>query len=107
MIGGSRRSSQRTSLGELSTRSDEFRTRWASHNVRFHRTGFKDINHRIVGDLHLRFEVMDMPADLACHLWCTAQSPVSSQDGFNLNASWAATLDQHEQAEKAGATDDL
>ena len=26
-------------IGELSTRSDEFRVRWAAHNVRFHRTG--------------------------------------------------------------------
>ena len=30
-------------VGELSTRSDEFATRWASHNVRFHRSGLKDI----------------------------------------------------------------
>jgi hypothetical protein len=26
---------------ELSTRSDDFRVRWAAHNVRFHRTGTK------------------------------------------------------------------
>jgi hypothetical protein len=26
-------------VGELSTRSDEFRVRWAAHNVRFHYTG--------------------------------------------------------------------
>ena len=28
-------------IGELSTRSEEFRVRWAAHNVRFHRTGHK------------------------------------------------------------------
>ena len=28
-------------IGELSTRSDEFRVRWAAHNVKFHRTGAK------------------------------------------------------------------
>ncbi|HEX4833295.1 MAG TPA: hypothetical protein VH478_19620 [Trebonia sp.] len=27
-------------IGELSTRSDHFRTWWAAHNVRFHRTGW-------------------------------------------------------------------
>ena len=30
-------------VGELSTRSEEFRTRWAAHNVRIHRTGTKDV----------------------------------------------------------------
>nr|WP_234005572.1 hypothetical protein [Arthrobacter sp. PGP41] len=28
-------------LGELSTRSEEFRTRWARHDVKYHRTGRK------------------------------------------------------------------
>ena len=40
-------------IGELCTRSEEFRTRWAAHNVRFHRTGTKTINHPIVGRLDL------------------------------------------------------
>ena len=34
-------------------RSEEFRTRWASHNVRFHNTGTKRFNHPIVGELTL------------------------------------------------------
>ena len=38
-------------IGELSTRSDEFRARWAAHNVKFHRTGVKRFHHPIVGDL--------------------------------------------------------
>src|SRR5271166_6193420 len=37
-------------VGELSTRSTEFRTRWAAHNVRFHQTGTKRLHHPIVGD---------------------------------------------------------
>lgn len=36
-------------VGELSTLSEKFRSRWASHNVRFHRTGFKAIHHPVVG----------------------------------------------------------
>ena len=35
-------------VGELSMRSDLFRTRWAAHNVRFHRTGAKRIHHPVV-----------------------------------------------------------
>src|SRR4029077_7046521 len=50
-------------VGELSVRSEEFRTRWAAHHVRFHRTGSKSIHHPVVGDLHLAFETMDLPGD--------------------------------------------
>ena len=38
-------------IGELSTRSEEFRTWWAAHNVKLHRTSTKQIHHRMVGDL--------------------------------------------------------
>jgi transcriptional regulator with XRE-family HTH domain len=49
-------------IGELSTRSDEFRTRWAAHNVRFHRTGRKRLHHPIAGTLDLDYEAMEFPA---------------------------------------------
>lgn len=32
-------------VGLLSTRSEEFPVRWASHDVRFHRSGTKRLNH--------------------------------------------------------------
>jgi transcriptional regulator with XRE-family HTH domain len=89
-------------VGELSMRSEEFRTRWAAHNVRFHRTGYKDIHHPIVGDLHLTFEAMDLPADPGLSLVVYSAEPGSpSEDGLNLLASWAATLDQTDAAEAA------
>lgn len=50
-------------IGELVTRSDEFRTRWARHGVQFHRLGIKRIHHPLVGDLELDYEAMDLPAD--------------------------------------------
>ena len=37
-------------IGELSTRSEVFRTRWANHNVRLHRTGAKVYHHPWSGD---------------------------------------------------------
>ena len=40
-------------VGELATRSEEFRTRWAAHNVRLHRTGVKHFHHPVVGTLDL------------------------------------------------------
>ncbi|MEQ4209709.1 hypothetical protein [Actinopolymorpha sp. B9G3] len=48
-------------IGELSTRSETFRTRWAAHNVRFHRTGVKKLHHPVVGDLDLNFEAHGVP----------------------------------------------
>ena len=50
-------------IGELSTRSDEFRRRWAAHNVRIHTTGIKLLHHPVVGDLDLPFESFPLPAD--------------------------------------------
>jgi hypothetical protein len=50
-------------IGELSTRSQEFRTRWAAHDVRFHRTGSKQLHHPVVADLDLTYEAMELPAD--------------------------------------------
>jgi hypothetical protein len=50
-------------VGELSTQSAEFRTRWAAHNVRFHDTGVKEYHHPLVGDLTLTYNRMDLAAD--------------------------------------------
>ena len=50
-------------VGELSTRSEDFRTRWAAHDVRLHRTGIKQFRHPVVGDFDLSFETMHLTAD--------------------------------------------
>jgi len=81
-------------IGQLSTQSETFRTRWAAHNVRFHRTGHKQLRHPIVGDLELTFEAMELPGEDLTVLVYTAEPGSPSQDALNLLASWAATLDQ-------------
>jgi transcriptional regulator with XRE-family HTH domain len=86
-------------VGELSTRSEIFRTRWAAHNVRFHHTGVKHFHHPVVGDLSLTFEAMELPADTGLTLTAYSAEPGSaSRDALNLLASWSATLDQAETA---------
>ena len=40
-------------VGELSTRSPEFRQRWSAHDVRLHGAGTKHFHHTTVGDLEL------------------------------------------------------
>jgi transcriptional regulator with XRE-family HTH domain len=93
-------------IGELSTRSETFRTRWAAHNVRFHRTGFKQLHHPVVGHLDLAFEAMELPADPGLTLLAYTAEPGSpSQDALNLLASWAATNDQHDQADTPRTTE--
>jgi transcriptional regulator with XRE-family HTH domain len=94
-------------VGELSTRSQEFRTRWAAHNVRQHQTGRKRLHHPVVGDLELTYEVLALPADAGLSLVVYGAEPGSaSQDGLKLLASWAATLDQVEQAATPQAPED-
>ncbi len=86
-------------VGELSTRSETFRTRWAAHNVRFHDTGFKRFHHPVVGDLSLTFETMALAADPGLMMFVyTAEVGSKSEEALNLLASWAATLDQAEPA---------
>jgi hypothetical protein len=79
-------------VGELSTRSDEFRVRWAAHNVRFHRTGTKRIHHPVVGDLELSYETMELSADAGLTVAIfTAEPGSASQQALDLLASWTAT----------------
>jgi transcriptional regulator with XRE-family HTH domain len=86
-------------VGELSTRSEEFRTLWAAHNVRQHYTGLKHFHHPVVGDLHLMFDGLDLPADPGLSLLVyTAEPGSATEDALRLLASWAATLEQAEQA---------
>jgi transcriptional regulator with XRE-family HTH domain len=80
-------------VGELSTQSQDFRTRWAAHNVRFHDTGVKRFHHPVVGELALNYETMQLSADAGLTIAAyTAQPGSRSEDGLNLLASWAATV---------------
>jgi transcriptional regulator with XRE-family HTH domain len=82
-------------VGELSTRSEEFRTRWAAHNVRLHETGVKDYHHPVVGDLTLTYNRLELSADpgLAITVW-TAEPGSKSAEALSLLGSWAATVER-------------
>lgn len=81
-------------IGELVTRSDEFRTRWGRHDVRFHRVGIKRIHHPLVGDLDLDYEALDLPADPDWFLFAhTADPGTPSAERLQLLGSLAATDD--------------
>jgi transcriptional regulator with XRE-family HTH domain len=81
-------------VGELSTQSDEFRTRWAAHNVRFHNTGIKDFHHPVVGDITLTYNRVELPAAPGLTIMTYVAEPGSkSAQALNLLGSWAATRD--------------
>jgi transcription regulator MmyB-like protein len=79
-------------IGQLSTRSEDFRRRWAAHNVRIHTTGVKLIHHPVVGDLDLPFESFPLPADPSQSILAYTAEPGSpTQDALRLLASWDAS----------------
>jgi transcriptional regulator with XRE-family HTH domain len=79
-------------VGELSTRSEEFRTRWAAHNVRFHDAALKHLHHSVVGDLDLYFNRLVIPGDHGLSLTTYVAEPgTASAESLRLLGSWAAT----------------
>ncbi|MGP4032815.1 helix-turn-helix transcriptional regulator [Pseudarthrobacter sp. 1C304] len=79
-------------IGELGTRSEEFRRRWGAHNVRHHGTGFKTFNHPVVGEMSLAFEGLEMAAEPGLTLTIYAAEPGSpSAERMQILASWAAS----------------
>jgi transcriptional regulator with XRE-family HTH domain len=79
-------------IGLLSTRSEEFRARWASRDVRFHRSGTKRLQHPLVGDLTLAYETLELPADSSLTLVTYSAEPGSaSEAALQELAGWIGT----------------
>jgi transcriptional regulator with XRE-family HTH domain len=86
-------------VGELATQSEEFRTRWAAHDVRFHNTGVKHFNHPVVGELHLSYNRLDLAADPGLTIFTYTAEPGSrSEEALKLLGSWAGTVEPAESA---------
>ncbi|NCT89529.1 helix-turn-helix transcriptional regulator [Cellulomonas sp. APG4] len=79
-------------VGELSTRSETFRTLWATHDVRLHRTGIKRLRHPEVGVLALEYDVMDLTQQPGLVFIAYSSAPgTPAADGLALLASLAAS----------------
>ncbi|MFI6317642.1 helix-turn-helix transcriptional regulator [Nonomuraea sp. NPDC050556] len=79
-------------IGELSMRSDPFRTWWAAQDVYVHQHGTKRFHHPAVGDLDLDYEAFELPGDtLLTLLTYSAEAGTSSGDGLQLLAAWATS----------------
>lgn len=79
-------------VGELSTRSELFRTLWGAHDVRTHGAGTKRFQHPVVGEVVLAYEELAITADPGHILMIYTAEPGSpSAERLKLLASWAAT----------------
>lgn len=82
-------------IGELSTQSEEFRVRWARHDVGTHDAGLKRLHHPLVGRLDLAYEGMTLATDPDFVMFVfTAEVGSKSEVALNLLASWTATPDK-------------
>ena len=78
-------------IGELSTRSEEFRAQWGAHNVRRHGTGIKSFRHHVVGDVTFSFEGLEVTEDPGLQFLIYTTEPGSASDErIRLLGSWAA-----------------
>lgn len=81
-------------IGELSTRSPQFRRDWADNDVHEHRTGTKGYRHPAVGELSLQFDNLEAPGEPGLHILAyTAEPGSASAEKLVLLASWAASHD--------------
>jgi transcriptional regulator with XRE-family HTH domain len=95
-------------IGELSTLSDAFRTRWGAHNVRRHGSGTKNFHHHAVGELTLTYEGLELTAEPGLSfLIYTAEPGSPSEERLSLLASLAATARSEEQAEATTPTAEM
>ena len=79
-------------IGELSTRSDHFRRLWGRHDVWHHESGIKRMHHRVVGDLTLHYDGLDLVGQAGVQLTVLTAEPGSDDaQSLQLLAAWSAS----------------
>lgn len=78
-------------VGELATRSEDFRIWWGGHTVRTHFSGTKRINHPVVGEITLGYETLSLPSAPGLTIASYLPEPESpSADALDMLRSWIA-----------------
>jgi len=75
-------------IGELTTRSHPFATRWAQHNVRIHRTATKRLHNSVIGDIELTGDALELPGEELTIIAYTAEPGSAAAEKLALLASW-------------------
>jgi hypothetical protein len=79
-------------VGELATRSPEFRTWWAGHTVKTHTSGTKRTRHPVVGELTVAYETLSLDSTPDVRIVTYLADPgTPSADALDLLRSWVAT----------------
>lgn len=92
-------------IGELSTRSPQFRSHWAASDVHEHRTGRKTFHHPAVGAIEAAYDVLELPGQHGISIATYSAEPGSpSEERLALLASWAASQELGERR-RSGAED--
>ncbi|MFC4856015.1 helix-turn-helix transcriptional regulator [Actinophytocola glycyrrhizae] len=92
-------------IGQLSTRSQAFRTRWAAHDVKAHRAGTKVFRQPLIGEVTLPFENLTVDAAEDQVLTVLTPQPGSPEhDAIQLLASWNAHSPNPAEAESSSNT---
>lgn len=84
-------------IGDLSMRSDAFAARWARQDVLLHRTARKRLHNRVVGDLELTGDSLELAGDGLTIIAYTADPGSPAEDQLRLLAAWQATHTQSTQ----------
>jgi transcriptional regulator with XRE-family HTH domain len=78
-------------IGDLAAGSTEFSTRWARHNVRFHRTASKTLRNPLVGEIELTGDALELPGEGLTLIAYTAEPGSRAKDQLDFLASWSAS----------------
>lgn len=92
-------------VGELSTRSENFRARWAEHDVHLHKGGLKHIQHPVAGRLDLMYDTLPIAQAPGLTMLVYTAAPGSpSADALQMLASWSASADAADATDAAPST---
>ena len=76
-------------IGELATRSDEFRVRWGGHDVGYYRSGTQPFHHPLVGNLTLEYDALEVAADPGQTIVAySAAAGSAAREALNQLADW-------------------
>jgi hypothetical protein len=78
-------------IGDLATGSTEFATRWARHNVRFHRTARKTLRNPLIGEIELTGDALDLPGEGLTLIAYTAEPGSHAQEQLDFLTIWNTT----------------
>ncbi|MCI0142636.1 helix-turn-helix transcriptional regulator [Arthrobacter bambusae] len=79
-------------IGDLAAGSTEFSTRWARHNVRFHRTTRKTMRNPLIGEIELTGDALELPGEGMTMIAYTAEPGSHAQEQLDFLASWSNTV---------------